>query len=205
MRQDGDLAVGDAELAQMAPGLLGVDDEMVEEQPGLAVAQELQGRGVARPVQRQGIVHGEHEPGVAAEAAEEEAIEERQDEPLQVDDVRPVAGGEPAQLAQALQVLHALQHLACPGGAPAGRGVLRALVEEGREGEGLGPQLLVRAQAAADQRDLGAGGRERAAEMLVVGQGEERRVDDVNAHARLQAGGTAGPKRRSVGGRRWPS
>ena len=125
-----------------------------------------------------------------AEAGIAGIVERRQHQPLQVDDVRAPLARQPDQGHQPLRVLDPLERPA-DGAAP--EAALGAPVEQRREGEALGCQGLVPAQGAADQRHLGAGAGQRPAERLVVGQGEQRRVDHPDLQGR--------PPPRAIGGR----
>jgi hypothetical protein len=71
-------------------------------------------------------VDGEHERGVAGEAGQEQAVEDREHDPLEVDDVRPLAADQGLQRRHAAGVLQALGGLGDrpeAGGQPLGEAV----------------------------------------------------------------------------------
>ena len=114
-------------------------------------------------------MHGQDEPGLSADAPEEVAIDDRQHEPLQVHDIRPLSCRQPLERAHAGQVFEALQDLARRRGLPRVDGILGAPIEQRPEREPLLIHLLVGTQATADEHDLGARLRQRPAEAGVVG------------------------------------
>ena len=122
----------------------------------------------------------EHERDQARQPGQEDPVQQRQHDPLEMQHVRPLAADQVDQGLHAARVLDALGR---PGQRlqPSGQALGEA-VEQRQHAEAAAGHLLVGAQGTADQGGVGAGGGEGGRELHVVEEAEERLVDDEDLH-----------------------
>ena len=187
VRQHRDALGRQAQALEMARRRRGVGDVVREAVQRPVVAEALQRRGGT--VERHRVVRGEDDRHLPADPGIAHGIEQRQDQPLQVDDVRPLAADQGCERTQAQTMLETL--------APAAGATLplAAVVEQGQVREAGRGQGLPGTQRPADQRHLGPGRGERLAERRVVGQGEQRGVDNQDLHGATARGVLRGAAR----------
>lgn len=208
MRQEQDPFGSDTQCPQLVGGVRRVGDVAIEAEHGPSPAERLEECAEpadhgARAVRGEfGVVHGEHETASTTQPVEGNAIEKRQHQPLKMDDVGILLGSQGLECAQAQGVLDALAQAAETGGLPAGLPLAGGAIEQFGEVERLARELLlVRAERPADHGDVDTERRQRPTEMIVIGWGEERRIDDENAHTASLRTVTRPPRRSLFGGK----
>ena len=157
----------DAELGERLPAALAVDDDPVEarEEP----APEL---GAVRRAAGEEVVRGEDRGQVRAE---EERVELRRGQPLDVEDV----GVEAAERGEPERMLGDLERQAQPRAAEDAR---RERIEELAARVSVRLRRVAEAEARGDELDVRARPRERRGELVVVRRREGRWIGEQDAH-----------------------
>ncbi len=182
VRQHRDARLRVALFHQPRPALLGMHDHPVEAREGGKAAHALQGRG-GIAVERVGVVNGQHQRRDAAQPGQEMPVDQRQRQPLEMDHVRAI-DREP--LPQPLHRAHMIQSLEPEPGRPRQRRAEAAAghaVEDRRQDRGL-RAVVLRPGSAAVQRDRVSLAHQPGGQGGVVGQREQRRIDQRHAHVR---------------------
>ena len=169
----------DAELPdQPTAPVRGVDDDGVEALVEATLCSALSGSRFAR----EDVVRGQHEGSSGARrpapARQQAPIEMLDGEPLEVHDIGAPRGSSIAEHVG--HVLAELRQPSQPRGARAGGQAIEELVP----GVSLGGRRRSVGEAARVQLHVRPGGRQRAAESVVIGRRVGRGVDDVDAHGK---------------------